>query len=190
MTGRIKSLSTMSLSGFITADSGQNVYFHASAVAPHGAGGLFTGQFVTFDLDGGRWPEAINVRVPAQPQPAAPQALAENPPIARLQYRGFEQIGNIRAYRFARMLQGEETQEFTVSADLALFTKHHVGIQEGPALSLGHLRLSSHADRSGAPAQVLSQWLTDVDMLAHLASRPAPGKTRRRIGGPIAPSSV
>lgn len=96
---------------------------------------------------------------------------------ARLQYRGFEQTGNIRAYRFARISRGEQTREYTVSADLALFAKHHVRIQEGPALSLGRLRLSAYADGSGAPGWVLSQWLTDADMLAHLASRPAPAKT-------------
>jgi cold shock CspA family protein len=190
MTGKIMILSTMSPSGFIRADSGQNVYFHSSAVVPPGAGGLFTGQLVTFDLDGGKWPAAINVRVPGQDQAAPPQAAEKEPEGTYLQYLGFEQTGNIRAYRFGRIARGEETREFIVSADMALFAKHHVGIQEGPALSLGRLRLSARADASGAPASVLSQCLTDSDMVAHLARRSAPVKSHGRKRTPDASASA
>lgn len=175
MTGRIKSLSTMSPSGFISADNGQNVYFHSSAVSLPGAGGLAIGQLVTFDMEGGKWPAAINVRVSpqSQPAPSAPQRGAAG---TYLQYLGFEQRGANRAYRFSRISRGEDTREFIVNADLALFVKHHVGIQEGPALSL---RLLSAGPNSSAPAAwPSSQSLSDGDMLAHLARRAAAGTMR------------
>lgn len=173
MTGRIKSLSTMSPSGFIRADNGRTIYFHSSAVLPPGAVGLAAGQLVTFDLDDGKWPGAINVRVPAQGQ-AAPSAPQKSAPGTYLQYMGFEQSGTIRAYRFQRIARGEETREFIVNADLALFVQHHIGIQEGPALSL---RLLSEGLHSTVPP---SQSLSQLDMLAHLARQPAAGKIRGR----------
>lgn len=177
MTGRIKSLSTMRPSGFIRADSGLNVHFDSSAVLPPNAAGMVVGQLVTFDLDGSKWPAATNVRVAAQ-SPAAPSAPQEGPAGAYLQYMGFEQTGSVRAYRFKRILRGEETREFIVNADWALFLKHHVGIQEGPALSL---RLLSAGPNCSAPAAwPPSQSLSDVDMLAHLARRAAAGTIRGR----------
>lgn len=177
MTGRIKSLSTMLPSGFIRTDSGVNVHFDRSAVLPAGAIELVAGQLVTFDLDGGRWPAAINVRVVGQSQ-AAPSAPPKGSAATCLQYMGFDQTGTIRAYRFKRVLRGEETREFIVDADLTLFVKHHVGIQEGPALSL---RLLSAGANWSVPGEwPLSQSLSDVDMLAHLARRAAAGPVRGR----------
>jgi hypothetical protein len=75
---------------------------------------------------------------------------------------GFEQNGSTRAFRFRRVIRGEETREFVVNAEIGLFGKHHVGIQEGPALSL---RLLSEGADSSATA------LSDEDMLAHVARR-------------------
>ncbi len=173
MTGRIKSLSTLSPSGFITAASGHNVYFHSSEVLPPGAGGLAIGQLVTYDIGGGKWPSAINVRIPAQPQ-ATPRVSERRSPPAYLQYMGFEQNGSIRAYRFRRVVRGEETREFVVSAELELFFRHHVGFQEGPAMSL---RLLSEGPDCCTPLEwPPAQSLTDADMLAHVARRAAARK--------------
>jgi cold shock CspA family protein len=177
MTGKIKSLSTMRRSGFIRTDSGLNLYFDSSAVRPPGATGLVAGQLVTFDLAGNQWPAAINVRVAVQSQ-AAPSAPQRSSAGAGLQYMGFEQNGSIRAYRFKRILRGEETRDYIVNADLALFFKHHVGIQEGPALSLR--LLSAGPDCSALVAWPPSQSLSDGDMLAHLARRAAAGTMRGR----------
>jgi cold shock CspA family protein len=163
MTGRIKSLSALSPSGFISAASGNDVYFHSSEVLPPGAGGLAVGQLVTYDIGGGKWPSAINVRIPGEPQAAVRVPVRSSAP-TYLQYMGFEQTGGTRAFRFRRVIRGEETREFVVSAELALFGKHHVGFQEGPALSL---RLLSE----GADASASASALTDVDMLAHVARR-------------------
>lgn len=177
MTGRIKSLSTLRQSGFIKADSGLNLYFESSQVRPRGAPGLVAGQSVTFDLDGNKWPAALNVRATA-PTQAAPGAPQTAPAGAGLQYMGFEQTGSMRAYCFKRVLRGEETREFIVIADLALFVKHHVGIQEGPALSLR--LLSAGLDCSGQAEWPTSQSLSDDEMLAHLARRAAVGSVRGR----------
>jgi cold shock CspA family protein len=173
MNGRIKSLSTRSPSGFISAEDGLNIYFESSAVLPPGFSALATGQVVTFDLAGGKPPAAINVRVPPQPcaAPGAPQEDAAGPG-ACLRYLGFEQAGSVRAYRFRRISLEEKGREFTVNADLALFSKYHVAIQEGPALCLGVLS-------KGPGAWAPSQSISDLDMLAHLARGPAAEAPRR-----------
>ena len=75
--------------------------------------------------------------------------------------------GNVRIFRFRRVSRGEEAREFIVNVDLALFAKHHVSLQEGPALSLQCL--SSEADE--AVATPLLRCLTDVEMLAYVAGR-------------------
>jgi cold shock CspA family protein len=174
MNGTIRSLSAMSPSGFIRAENGLNIYFESSAVLPPGFSALATGQVVTFDLAGGKWSAAINVRVPREPRaaPTAPQEHATRPG-TYLQYLGFDQAGSIRAYRFRKISPGEKGREFIVNADLALFSKYHVAIQEGPALSLCVLS-------KGAAAWAPSQSISDVDMLAHLARRPAPPPPRGR----------
>ena len=102
--------------------------------------------------------------------PATPLAQ-KLPPGTHLQYMGFDQTGSLREYRFRQISRGEKTLEFIVKAELGLFIKHHVGMQEGPAMCL-HL-LSGRSDASGAPARAAADSLTDTDMLAHLASRPA-----------------
>jgi cold shock CspA family protein len=173
MTGRINSLSVLSPSGFLTADNGVNLYFDASAVLPDRGAGLAIGQAVTFDLDGSKPPSAVNVRVTARVD-STRRVTKSNPDGSHLQYMGFQHVGSIRVYRFKRVTRGEETREFVVNADLALFAKHHVGIQEGPALCLNRL-LSATADLSGATVWPPSQSLDDQDMLALLARRPVPG---------------
>jgi hypothetical protein len=130
---------------------------------------LAVGQLVTFDMNIGKWPEALNVRGPAQPQPAA--ALADRHAVRTyLQYMGFEQTGMTRAYLFRRIARGEDTREFVVNADMGLFSRHHVGIQEGPTLSL---RLLSEGSDSTTPAVMCppAQSLSDADMVGYLARR-------------------
>jgi hypothetical protein len=93
--------------------------------------------------------------------------------ITRLRYVGFEHKGNLRVYLFERLTPGAEKRAFTVDADLALFAKHHVGMQEGPSLCL-HL-LAAELDVDDAAAWASSRCsLTDREMLAYLASRPVP----------------
>ena len=171
MTGTIKRLDVASASGVITAEDGLIVGFPLSAVLAYDLPILAIGQVVSFDLEPGRCPKALNVYVERAPHGA--KAQEKRLEITRLRYVGFEHSGNIRAYLFERLSPGLEKRTFTVTTDLTLFTKHHVGIQEGPALCL-HLLA---AELDVADAAVLTSFrcsLTDREMLAHLASRPVP----------------
>ncbi len=171
MTGTIKSLDVASASGVITAEDGLIVGFCPSEVLAYDVATLAIGQVVSFDLEGGRCPKALNVCVQRKPQVLnARDRRFEN---TRLRYIGFEHKGNMRAYLFEGLEPGAEKRTFTVDADLALFTRHHVGMQEGPALCL-HL-LAAELDFAGESAWTLVQCsLTDREMLAYLASRPVP----------------
>jgi hypothetical protein len=171
MTGKIMSLSSRSASGFITAEDGLIVGYGPAAVLAYDLPSLAVGQLVSFDLEGGRCPKALNVCVQRAPQVLGGQGKRLE--ITRIRYMGFEQAGSMRSYRFERLTPGEQKARFSVNADLGLFVKHHVGIQEGPALCL-HL-LEKELDVAGVAARTSFQYsLTDREMLAHLASRPVP----------------
>lgn len=52
-----------------------------------------------------------------------------------IRYLGFEQQESSRVYRFDVRTEGRPARELSVTADMALFRAHRVGIQEGPVLS-------------------------------------------------------
>lgn len=52
-----------------------------------------------------------------------------------IRYLGFDQRQNSRVYRFDVRGVGGLTQQVSVTADIAVFRDHSVGIQEGPFLS-------------------------------------------------------
>jgi hypothetical protein len=56
-----------------------------------------------------------------------------------IRYLGFEQRQNSRVYRFDVRADRRLTKQFSVTADIALFRNHSVGIQEGPFLSRNKL---------------------------------------------------
>lgn len=171
MTGTIKSLEVGSATGVITAEDGLIVGFCPSAVLQYDVPTLAIGQVVSFELEGGRCPKALNVCV--QRPPHGENAQEKRLEITRLRYIGFEHRGNTRGYLFERLSPGSEKRTFTVDADLTLFTKHHIRMQEGPALCL-HV-LAAELDVVEAAAWGSSQCsLTDREMLAHLASLPLP----------------
>jgi len=63
MTGKIKRLVADRNFGFIQADGGQDVFFHASSVQQRAFADLSVGQVVNFDLErGDKGPKAANVR--------------------------------------------------------------------------------------------------------------------------------
>ena len=167
MTGTIKSLGGATESGFITTENGLNVGFCPTSVLAYDAATLAVGQLVSFDLESGRGLKAVNVSV--QRARNASDAEQKRQEVTRLRYMGFEQHGSVRAYRFERLTPGSDKRTFTVEADMALFVKHHVGIQEGPTLCL-HL-LVAELEAAGEPA-ILHRSLSDREMLAHLASLP------------------
>src|SRR6266567_3149297 len=133
MTGRIKNLSAGSDSGFIEAENGLRFHFDSCAVLAYDMTYLAVGQLVTFDLEAGGNPKAVNICL--QRSHAATHSEAKRKETT-LRYVGFDQTKGIRTYRFERTSVGEETETFAVTTDVALFTKHHIGIQEGPALCL------------------------------------------------------
>ncbi len=176
MTGRIKSLGAGNACGFIRAEDGGSVYFHAAAVLAHDIAALSVGQFVTFDLESGACPRAANVCVLRQHAVAG--APAKRPDSVQFRYMGFDQSESTRAYKFQRVAHGEEPRTFIVTTDLALFRKHRVGIQEGPGLCLRAL-MAELPGAASAPQPLLPRALTDEDLLAHLASRPVPARRPR-----------
>ena len=52
-----------------------------------------------------------------------------------IRYLGFEQRQNSRVYRFDVRTDGRLTKQVSVTADIAVFRNHSVGIQVGPLLS-------------------------------------------------------
>lgn len=52
-----------------------------------------------------------------------------------IRYLGFDQRQNSRVYRFDVRIGGRLPKEISVTADIAVFRDHSVGIQEGPSLS-------------------------------------------------------
>ena len=85
----------------------------------------------------------------------------------QLRYMGFDQEKNIREYMFDGLAAGETAKHFVVNADLTLFVRYHVGLQEGPALCLKKLS----ADLEGL--QQLPHELTSGDLNAHVLARAA-----------------
>jgi hypothetical protein len=172
MTGTIKSLDVASATGAIKAEQGLIVGFLLSSVMTYDLPILAVGQVVGFDLADGRCPKALNIYVLGAPQTVtAKDKRLDNSP--RLRYVGFEHRGNTRAYLFEKFVPGTEKRTFAVDTDLALFARHHVAMQEGPALCLQLLVDELDAEGTTAPKSFKCA-LSDREMLAYLASRPVP----------------
>jgi cold shock CspA family protein len=184
MTGTIAIFDDRSASGVISAEDGLRVRFDSGAVLAYDAANLAVGQSVTFDVVRGNDPKAFNVCVdhPHGRRPGA-EPRETMPP----RYVGFDQSGNLRLYRFERVVPGKSRTTVIVNADMALFTKHHVGIQEGPALCLRLLVAALDTADSVLPPPYA---LTDREMLAYLASRPEPGKRPGSKRAAAAPAAI
>jgi len=91
----------------------------------------------------------------------------------RLRYLGFEHEGNLRLYSFQRLTPREQAQTFLVEADLSLFRRHQVHIQEGPALCLK--MLSVGLDCAADPRTLARCRLTQQHLTAFVASQPVRG---------------
>jgi hypothetical protein len=92
---------------------------------------------------------------------------------AALRYAGFDQSGNVRSYLFQRVIVGEKNRLIVVTAEIPLLVKHHVRIQDGPALCLHVLLLELQSIELSQPP-VSRRALTDTDILTYLAGRPQP----------------
>lgn len=188
MTGRIRVLNNATSSGIITADNGLRVRFELAAVLAYDQNALAVGQHVTFDLNSGQ--TAVNICVERLHHP--PRTEEKRPVAAPVRYMGFDQKGAVRTYRFERLGPGDEPEMFLVEADVALFARHHVGIQEGPTLCLRLLLAELQAVNAGQ-RPVVQCSLTDRELLAYIASRPVPParsgpKRKARAVGEAAPA--
>jgi hypothetical protein len=82
-------------------------------------------------------------------------------------YMGFEQLQNSRVYSFDGIAKGEATRRFVVTANMALFLTHGVGIQEGPSLCASKIAATLDNNPDGRFE------LTGDDLRAHAYARTA-----------------
>src|SRR6266478_2646085 len=92
---------------------------------------------------------------------------------AVLRYSGFDQVQNTRLYLFQSFVPGEKKKLIVVSAEMSLFVKHQVRIQDGPALCLRILKLEMHP-LDLPQKEPTRRVVTDEDMSAYVAARPKP----------------
>ena len=94
---------------------------------------------------------------------------------SQLRYMGFDQAKNIRGYKFEGVAADETaTTHFVVNADLALFMKHRVGLQEGPALCLKKLSADLEA------LQPFPHELTSRDLAAQASAQAAAAERKNK----------
>ena len=168
MIGRVSTLSGRTASGSIRAEDGEKIYFDSSAVPTNDVTCFAVGQLVSYERESGQ--RAVKVRL--HRETPLPEPREKSPEHLRPRYLGFEQTGSVRVYQFERAIPREAKETFVVTADLTLFTKHHVGIQEGPALCLRVLTLELDAPQT-PELPLWSHAVTDSDMLAYVFFRNA-----------------
>lgn len=174
MTGKIESLGTEDGAGIIRAEDGVKVSFRMSEIVfgDH-ATDVAVGQLVTFDMERGRFPRAFNIHV----ENRSYRGQEKDKLWQSIRYLDYTQAGNIREYKFERRSQDGETVSAIVSADLSLFSRHKVGIQDGPMLCL-KLVMAELENSNATSDSPFRRSLTDHDLLYHLASKPVPEKKR------------
>jgi hypothetical protein len=158
------------------------VSFRMSEVLCDDASDMVVGRLVTFDMERGKSPRAFNIRIEKRHY----NGHEKDRHWQSIRYLDYDQTGNIRDFKFERRSQGGEAISAIVSADLSLFSRHKIGIQDGPMLCLR--LVMAELDGSNATGQSpFRRSLTDHDMLYHLASRPVADK--KRFGRRATPAS-
>lgn len=192
MVGRISLLGSATQSGIIKADNGLSVRFDHSAVMAYDVTGLALDQLVSFDIESGSSPKAINVCVRKE-HPVPVRDEGRHDPI-RWRYMGFEQRGEARDYRFDQVSVGGDTIHLVVEIAMTLFTKFHVHIQDGPALCLHALNADSKTAGVSCQLQPLRA-LTASDVQIYVESKTLAGagshrnrQTRARTPTPETPA--
>ena len=104
---------------------------------------------------------------------------AVRPSKPMLRYAGFEQTGSVRTYLFDHIVMGQKSTPMVVSANIPLFLKYHVSIQDGPALCLQVLSLAVSNLENTSPRGPSCE-LTEDDIVAYLASKPRPPEKPKR----------
>ncbi len=169
MTGTVTGLASSSRTGTITTPDGSRLFFAAAAVLGD-FDALAVGHRVSFELER-EGMRRIATRVFHEPMKApVPSRKPDAPP--DLRYAGFQQAANLRVYRFNIARPGNSVQH-SIMLDVTLLLKHHVGMQEIPALCVSKLT----ADLKTSP-ELLKHQLGDDD-LRQFASLRAEASERR-----------
>jgi cold shock CspA family protein len=178
VTGTITELKIQRRFGSIRAGDGATFTFYDSDVIAEQFSLLKIGQVVSFEAGrGSQQQNAVRVQseIGSSLSVAAPHGekllggsrASSQAEAWRFLYAGFDHPSNMRRYKFSAVARSQPTKLLTVSVDLALFLKHHVGIQEAPAMCLHKL---SGSDLQAAQVQYE---LTDGDLAAYVAERAA-----------------
>jgi hypothetical protein len=101
-----------------------------------------------------------------------------------LRYAGFEQTGSVRTYLFNRVVIGQKSTPMVVTAEIPMFLKHHVSIQDGPALCLYVLTLEINK-LEAASVDGPNRELTEDDIVAYLATKPQPPAPKGKREKPV-----
>ena len=78
-------------------------------------------------------------------------------------FKGFQQKLSVRRFQFESVAANHARTPFAVSADVTLFTKYNVHLQEGPMLCM---QLLESAQGGNNPPQDME--LTEKDILTHV----------------------
>ncbi|MGE5568226.1 MAG: hypothetical protein ACM3S5_04230 [Rhodospirillales bacterium] len=167
MTGTIVALAADSRTGAIRMEDGSLLAFSGSAVLGD-FDSLQIGDRVSFDAERDR-SHYIAVRVFREPFSLGGKHGA--PP--DLRYAGFDQENNLRVYRFDAISLGRSVR-YCVTVDMTLLLKHHIGVQEAPALCLRKLA----TDLKSASASGRHR-LDESDLEAFASSRAAALQRRK-----------
>ncbi|RPJ57275.1 MAG: hypothetical protein EHM23_21065 [Acidobacteria bacterium] len=165
MTGRIEVLATAQKPGRIITSNGPNRFHYSYQLLPSRTR-LRVGRMVTFDLERDNSDAAVRV-CPMEQEDSFLAGLGGH---AEVRYQGFEQKNDVRSFKFRAGRTGEEDQEVVVTADLALFRKHGITIQEGPALCLRFVEAELQ-QRSLSESGAWRRTLTEKELIAHMAHR-------------------
>jgi hypothetical protein len=104
-----------------------------------------------------------------------------------VRYLGFDQRENFRVYRFDVRTDGRLTKQVSVTADIAVFRNHCVGIQEGPFLSGNKLTADLERGWEGEHELTAADVRAFADTKAHAdAQRASARKAPRRRQGVLA----
>src|SRR3954447_21229471 len=85
----------------------------------------------------------------------------------QVRYMGFDHVESARAFHFDVLTEGEPKRRCTVNADLRLFLRYRVAIQEGPSLCACKLTADMQSNVEG------THELTADDLLAYTSRRAA-----------------
>lgn len=170
MTGTVTVFSDHTLFGVIEDLEGGCFKFELTAVLQYDRPALRVGKRVYFDMEYGSLPKAVNISIePSQSAASGKDRRAES---GDVRYIGFEHQGTIRTFRFQKTTRGEPVETFSIDADLMLFRRYQIHLQEGPAICLGVLLAALAAAPLPRPLGPLS--LNGENIVSFLASRPEP----------------